>query len=171
MGYKPPLEDIDFTLNHVLDLAAVAKLNGFQHADPETVRGVLEEAGRFFSEVIAPLNTIGDKEGSRLQPDGTVRTPEGFRAAYAKFVEAGWGGVHVDERWGGGGLPYTVGVVVQARRLLSSMYRMSWPRCGLGMSAIAENMAMLPSHISRGFVRAFAELESSSTSGTARNPW
>ena len=113
MGYKPPLEDIDFTLNHVLDLAAVAKLNGFQHADPETVRGVLEEAGRFFSEVIAPLNTIGDKEGSRLQPDGTVRTPEGFRSAYAKFVEAGWGGVHVDERWGGGGLPYTVGVVVQ----------------------------------------------------------
>lgn len=113
MGYKPPLADIDFTLNHVADLAAVAKLNGFQHADPETVRGVLEEAGRFFSEVIAPLNTIGDRQGSRLQPDGTIKTPEGFRAAYRKFVEAGWGGVHVDERWGGGGLPYTVGVVVQ----------------------------------------------------------
>ncbi|HJU80160.1 MAG TPA: acyl-CoA dehydrogenase [Acidimicrobiia bacterium] len=113
MGYKAPLEDIDFTLNHVVDLAAIAKLNGFQHADPETVRGVLEEAGRFFAEVIAPLNTIGDRQGSRLQSDGTVKTPEGFRAAYAKFVEAGWGGVHVDERWGGGGLPYVVGVVVQ----------------------------------------------------------
>ena len=113
MGYKPPLEDIDFTLNHVVDLAAVAKLNGFQHADPETVRGVLEEAGRFFSEVIAPLNAVGDREGSRLQPDGTVKTPDGFRAAYAKFVEAGWGSVHVDERWGGGGLPYIVGVVIQ----------------------------------------------------------
>jgi alkylation response protein AidB-like acyl-CoA dehydrogenase len=113
MGYKPPLEDIDFTLNQVLDLAALSKLNGFQHADPETVRGVLEEAGRFFSEVIAPLNASGDRQGSRLQADGTVKTPDGFRAAYAKFVEAGWGGVHVDERWGGGGLPYTVGVVVQ----------------------------------------------------------
>ena len=113
MGYKPPLEDIDFTLNQVLDLAALSKLNGFQHADPETVRGVLEEAGRFFSEVIAPLNASGDREGSRLQADGAVKTPDGFQAAYAKFVEAGWGGVHVDERWGGGGLPYTVGVVVQ----------------------------------------------------------
>ncbi len=113
MGYKPPLEDIDFTLNHVVDLAAVQKLNGFQHADPETVRGVLEEAGRFFTEVIAPLNTIGDRQGSRLQEDGTIKTPEGFKAAYAKFVESGWGGVHVDERWGGGGLPYTVGVVIQ----------------------------------------------------------
>ena len=113
MGYKPPLEDIDFTLSHVLDLTALSKLNGFQHADPETVRGVLEEAGRFFSEVIAPLNASGDREGSRLQADGSVKTPDGFRAAYAKFVEAGWGGVHVDERWGGGGLPYTVGVVVQ----------------------------------------------------------
>jgi 3-(methylthio)propanoyl-CoA dehydrogenase len=113
MGYKPPLEDIDFTLNQVLDLAALSKLNGFQHADPETVGGVLGEAGRFFSEVIAPLNASGDRQGSRLQADGTVKTPDGFRAAYAKFVEAGWGGVHVDERWGGGGLPYTVGVVVQ----------------------------------------------------------
>ncbi|HJQ94733.1 MAG TPA: acyl-CoA dehydrogenase [Acidimicrobiia bacterium] len=113
MGYQPPLGDIDFTLNHVLDLGALSKLNGFQHADPETVRGVLEEAGRFFSELIAPLNASGDREGSRLQADGSVKTPDGFQAAYAKFVEAGWGGVHVDERWGGGGLPYTVGVVVQ----------------------------------------------------------
>jgi alkylation response protein AidB-like acyl-CoA dehydrogenase len=113
MGYQPPLGDIDFTLNHVLDLAALSKLNGFQHADPETVRGLLEEAGRFFSEVVAPLNASGDREGSRLQADGSVKTPDGFQAAYAKFVEAGWGGVHVDERWGGGGLPYTVGVVVQ----------------------------------------------------------
>ena len=64
MGYRPPLEDIDFTLNQVLDLAALSKLNGFQHADPETVRGVLEEAGRFFSEVVAPLNVATDREAA-----------------------------------------------------------------------------------------------------------
>ena len=52
-------------------------------------------------------------EGSKLQADGTVKTPDGFRAAYAKFVEAGWGGVHIPEEWGGGGMPYTVGLVVQ----------------------------------------------------------
>ncbi len=112
-GYRAPLADIDFTLNHLVDLASVAKLNGFQHADPETVRGVLEEASRFFAEVIAPLNVIGDRQGSRLQPDGSVRTPDGFKEAYSKFVEAGWGSAHVPEEWGGGGLPYTVGIVLQ----------------------------------------------------------
>jgi hypothetical protein len=75
-AFRAPLADIDFTLNHVVDLAAIAKLNGFQHSDPETVRDLLEEAGRFFSEVIAPLNVIGDRQGSNLQPDGTVRTPD-----------------------------------------------------------------------------------------------
>ncbi|HUO45933.1 MAG TPA: acyl-CoA dehydrogenase [Acidimicrobiia bacterium] len=112
-GFRVPLEDIDFVLNHVIDLPAVAKLNGFQHADAETVRGVLSEASRFFQEVIAPLNRVGDEQGSRLTAEGTVVTPEGFKAAYAKFVEAGWGGAHVPEMWGGGGLPYTVGVVIQ----------------------------------------------------------
>ena len=73
---------------------------------PETVRGLLEEASRFFSEVIAPLNVIGDRQGSKLQPDGTVRTPDGFKEAYSKYVEGGWGGAHVAEEWGGGGLPY-----------------------------------------------------------------
>jgi alkylation response protein AidB-like acyl-CoA dehydrogenase len=111
--YAPPLDDIDFVLNHVIDLPAVAKLDGFQQADPETVRGVLGEAARFFTEVIAPLNRVGDQEGSRLTEEGTVRTPTGFREAYAKFVAAGWGGAHVSEEWGGGGLPYTVGVVIQ----------------------------------------------------------
>ncbi|HUO46230.1 MAG TPA: acyl-CoA dehydrogenase family protein, partial [Acidimicrobiia bacterium] len=112
-GFRVPLEDIDFVLNHVIDLPAVAKLNDFQHADAETVRGVLSEASRFFQEVIAPLNRVGDEQGSRLTSEGAVVTPEGFKAAYAKFVEAGWGGAHVPETWGGGGLPYTVGVVIQ----------------------------------------------------------
>jgi alkylation response protein AidB-like acyl-CoA dehydrogenase len=112
-NYTPPLEDIDFVLNHVVDLSAVSKLNGFQHADPATVSGLLAEAGRFFSEVIAPLNPVGDRQGSVLQPDGSVKTPDGFREAYRKYVEAGWGGAHIEERWGGGGLPYTVGIVLQ----------------------------------------------------------
>ena len=112
-SFRAPLADIDFTLNHVVDLASIAKLNGFQHADPATVRGLLEEASRFFAEVIAPLNAIGDRQGSRLQADGTVQTPDGFKEAYSKFVEAGWGAAHASEEWGGGGLPYTVGVVLQ----------------------------------------------------------
>lgn len=111
--YQPPLEDIDFALNQVADLASVAKLEGFQHADPDTVRDILAEAGRFFSEVIAPLNRVGDRQGSRLTEDGVVVTPDGFKDAYRKFVESGWGAAHIPEEYGGGGLPYTVGIVLQ----------------------------------------------------------
>ncbi len=112
MSYVPPLRDIEFALNHVADLESVSKLDGLEHADPETVSGLLDEAGRFFSEVIAPLNRIGDIQGSRLE-DGRVVTPDGFKEAYATFVESGWAGAHLPEEWGGGGLPYLVGIVIQ----------------------------------------------------------
>src|SRR5690606_14338587 len=111
--YRPPLDDILFTLNHVADLPAVSKLEGFQHLDEDTVAGILGEAGRFFAEVMAPLNRVGDEQGSVLTDDGNVVTPEGFQEAYAKYVESGWGGAHIAEEYGGGGLPYTVGMVIQ----------------------------------------------------------
>jgi alkylation response protein AidB-like acyl-CoA dehydrogenase len=111
--YRPPLDDINFTLNHVAELGSVSKLEGFQHVDPDTASGILAEAGRFFAEVIAPLNRIGDQQGSVLDKEGNVSTPDGFREAYTKYVEAGWGGAHVAEEHGGGGLPYTVGIVIQ----------------------------------------------------------
>lgn len=110
--YRAPLADIEFVLDQIVDLTAISKLNGFQHADPETVAGVLEEAGRFFSEVIAPTNRIGDQVGSKLV-DGSVVTPPGFKEAYRKYAESGWAGVHMPEEWGGGGFPYAVGVVLQ----------------------------------------------------------
>ncbi len=111
-GYVAPLADMSFTLNHVADLEQLSKLDGFQHADPDTVDAILDEAGRFFSEVIAPLNRVGDEAGSLLNEDGTITTPDGFKEAYRMFVESGWAGAHMPTEWGGGGLPYTVGVVI-----------------------------------------------------------
>ncbi|MDX1467759.1 MAG: acyl-CoA dehydrogenase [Acidimicrobiia bacterium] len=111
-GYTAPLADMSFVLNHVANLEAISKLNGFQHADPATVDALLEEAGRFFSEVIAPLNRIGDEVGSVLDDDGSVRTPDGFKDAYKMYVESGWAGAHMPAEWGGGGLPYIVGVAL-----------------------------------------------------------
>ncbi len=111
--YAPRLDDINFLLNHVAGLEEVSKLNGYQHADPETVTQILDEAGRFFAEVIAPLNQIGDRQRSVLAEDGTVRTPDGFKEAYRKYVEAGWAAAHMPQEWGGGGLPYLVGVVIE----------------------------------------------------------
>jgi 3-(methylthio)propanoyl-CoA dehydrogenase len=107
--FVTPLKDMRFALNHVANLEEISKLNGYQHADPETVESLLEEAARFFEEVIAPLNRPGDEEGSNLDPEGQVRTPDGFKDAYDKYVEAGWAAAQAPAEWGGGGLPYTVG--------------------------------------------------------------
>ncbi len=112
-GYQPRLDDMMFTLTHVAGLDEVAKLDGYQDADPETVRSVLDEAGRFFAEVMAPLNRIGDQQGSVLTREGTVKTPDGFKDAYRKYVGAGWAAAHLPAEWGGGGLPYIVGVVIE----------------------------------------------------------
>jgi alkylation response protein AidB-like acyl-CoA dehydrogenase len=112
-AYEPRLDDIVFTLTHVGGLDSVAKLDGFQDIDADTARQVLGEAARFFSEVMAPLNRVGDQQGSVLTPEGTVKTPDGFKEAYRKYVEAGWSAAHLSERWGGGGLPYIVGVVIE----------------------------------------------------------
>ncbi|MFQ5523950.1 MAG: acyl-CoA dehydrogenase [Acidimicrobiia bacterium] len=111
--FYPRLDDVIFTLNRVADLERISKLNGYQHADPDTVTAILEEAARFFSEVMAPLNQVGNQQGSVLTDDGTVKTPEGFKDAYWKFVDSGWAAVHMPAEWGGGGFPYTVGVVIE----------------------------------------------------------
>jgi hypothetical protein len=63
--YRPPLDDIWFALEEIADLAALAKLPSFQHADPELLAGVVDEAGRFVAEVVAPLNRLGDEQQSR----------------------------------------------------------------------------------------------------------
>jgi alkylation response protein AidB-like acyl-CoA dehydrogenase len=112
-GYEPRLDDIVFTLTHVAGLDEVAKLDGYQDIDADTVRQILGEAGRFFSEVMAPLNRVGDQQGSVLTPEGTVRTPDGFKEAYQKYVESGWSAAHLSAQWGGGGMPYIVGVVIE----------------------------------------------------------
>ena len=74
----------------------------------DTVEAILEEAGKFTSEVLAPLNTVGDKEGCVWSPDFTVKTPTGFKDAYAKLVEGGWPALGSDPAFGGQGLPHVV---------------------------------------------------------------
>ncbi len=112
-AFRPPLRDIDFVLNEIVDLERLSTFPEFAHADPATVRDALEEAGRLFADVIAPLNRIGDTQGSRLQPDGSVKTPDGFSDAYAHYRDSGWGGVGFDPAFGGGGFPWVVTIALQ----------------------------------------------------------
>jgi acyl-CoA dehydrogenase len=81
MTYAAPLDDMRFVLNHLAGLPEIATLPGFEDADPEVVEAILIEAGRFAGEVLAPLNSTGDRQGCRWF-DGKVATPDGFPAAY-----------------------------------------------------------------------------------------
>lgn len=111
--YSPPLSDIAFVLEHIADLASLSKLDGFENADPATVRGALEEAGRFMAEVIGPTNRDGDSIGAQHDGDASVTTPDSFKDAYAKFVASGWGAVAYPPEAGGAGLPWLVGLAIQ----------------------------------------------------------
>ncbi|MGH9136971.1 MAG: acyl-CoA dehydrogenase C-terminal domain-containing protein [Acidimicrobiales bacterium] len=112
--YVPPLRDIRFVLERIVDVEQIAKLPGFGHADLETIMGILEEYGRFVAEVLAPLNRVGDDQGSRLDPEtGEVTTPPGWIEAYNKYVEAGWGSVPFPAEHGGGGFPWLTAMAMQ----------------------------------------------------------
>jgi alkylation response protein AidB-like acyl-CoA dehydrogenase len=130
--YVPPLADIRFVLAHVVDMGGLTALEAFGHADPATVDSVIEEAGKFMADVLAPLNRIGDTVGSHLETDGglvtRVVTPPGFKDAYARYVEAGWGAIPFDPVFGGGGFPWLVTIVLQ--EMLTSA-NMSFSLCPL----------------------------------------
>jgi alkylation response protein AidB-like acyl-CoA dehydrogenase len=103
-GYRAPLDDIRFTLDHVVPLSSLTSLPTFAHADGETLSALLEEAGRFAEEVVAPTNRDGDQQGARLE-DGGVLTPPSFHGAYERYVSSGWGAMQHPEEHGGGGFP------------------------------------------------------------------
>jgi 3-(methylthio)propanoyl-CoA dehydrogenase len=111
--YRPPMRDVAFVLDHLVDLDRLCRLDPFAHIDASTVKGVLEENARFVSEVVAPLNRVGDLQGSQHQSDNSVTTPDGFKEAYHAYVEAGWGSVPFEPGFGGGGFPWLVGIVMQ----------------------------------------------------------
>ncbi len=110
--YSPPLDDMKFTLKEVVNVNSLSELPAFSEVGLEALDSLLDEASRFFNEVISPTNRTGDLEGSLLNDDGSVSTPSGFREAYAQYVDAGWGAISFDPEYGGGGFPWLVGIAV-----------------------------------------------------------
>jgi len=107
MSYRAPVADIAFALKHVAGLKPVLAEGLFGDLDEETVDSVLEEAGKFASEVIAPLNSVGDKFGTPFK-DGAVTTPPGWKEAYKSWAAAGWNGLASPADFGGQDLPVAV---------------------------------------------------------------
>ena len=105
--YAAPTRDMRFVLNELAGLPDVNQLPGFEEATVETVDAVLEEAGKFAAEVLAPLNRPGDIDGAKFN-DAGVMPPEGFKDAYRAFVESGWASLPFEPEFGGQGLPELV---------------------------------------------------------------
>ena len=111
MPYTAPIADMRFVLEEVAAIGEVAALPGYEAADPDLVDAVLGGAAKFAESVLAPLNRPADHVGSVLE-NGVVRTPSGFREAYARYVEGGWNGLAGDPQYGGQGLPLALAIPV-----------------------------------------------------------
>jgi len=107
MAYTAPVDDIVFALKTAVGLDALIASGIYEGLDEDTVRAVVEEAGKFGAEVLDPLNRVGDKTTSKLA-NGTVETPPGWKEAYRQFAEGGWSSLPCPEEFGGQGLPSVV---------------------------------------------------------------
>ena len=109
-SYTAPLKDMAFLLHNVLKIDA-SDIPGYADLDPGFTAAVLEEAGKLATDVLEPLNAVGDREGCTLE-NGVVRTPTGFKAAFDQLREGGWPALDCDPAYGGQGLPYLMGTAV-----------------------------------------------------------
>ncbi len=108
--YTAPVRDMEFVLNDVLKVQS-AGIQGYEELEAEFISAILNEAGKITSEVLAPLNAVGDKEGCHFE-NGIVRTPKGFKDAFDQVRDGGWTGIDCDPEYGGQGMPYIIGTAV-----------------------------------------------------------
>ena len=109
--YIAPVKDMLFNMNELAGLQEIAGLPGNEDVSADLVEAILDEAGKFASEVVDPLNKVGDKQGNKWD-NGVVTTADGFKEAYASFCETGWNGMPASTEFGGQGLPVTVSTAV-----------------------------------------------------------
>jgi alkylation response protein AidB-like acyl-CoA dehydrogenase len=107
MTYQAPVDDILHALKSAADLDDLLVRNLLEGVDEDTIRAVINEAGKFAAEVLDPLSAAGDRVGSKLV-DGKVVTPPGWSQAYEQFAAGGWGALAAPEEWGGQNLPQVV---------------------------------------------------------------
>jgi len=121
--YAYPYKDAEFIFNELVDFDRMCEDGGLEGVNTELALAVLEEANRLGTEVMAPLNTVGDREGAVLGDDGVRETP-GFAEAYRQYVDNGWAALPFDEEYGGQGMPKIVATAAEE----------VWQSCNLSFS-------------------------------------
>ena len=104
MIYNAPIKDMMFLVEEWIGVEKLNRLAGYEDFDRDTLEAILEEAGKFCSTEVLPINRDGDEHGAVFE-DGNVTTPPGFKEVYKKFIENGWTGIDADRVYGGQGLP------------------------------------------------------------------
>src|SRR5262245_33772433 len=99
--YHAPVDEVLFLLNDVFRVERYNNLPGFADATSDTVEAILSEAGKYCTEVLLPLNQVGDTQGCRRHDDGSVTTPPGFKDAFRQLAEGGWIGISAPAEYGG----------------------------------------------------------------------
>lgn len=133
-AYKAPLRDTRFLLNEVLDFPAhYRNLASGADATPDMVDAILSECAKFSEEVLSPLNQSGDQEGCHFE-NGNVRTPKGFKEAYASYAAGGWQGLSHPVEFGGQGLPMSLGLLKSEMMATANWSFTMYP--GLSMGAM-----------------------------------
>ena len=115
--YTPPIQDQKFIIEHLIGIdSIVASQNGDAKSkeiiDADLVWSILDEAGKFASTVLAPLNHSGDKQNSKITQDGDVITPDGFKEAYKAMCDSGWTTLEAKSEWGGQEMPMSISAAV-----------------------------------------------------------
>ncbi|MBE1284992.1 MAG: acyl-CoA dehydrogenase [Rhodobacteraceae bacterium] len=109
-SYTAPTKDLQFVLHDVLKISQDS-VPGYDELEADFTGAILEEAGKIATEVLHPLNVVGDTEGCTLE-NGVVRTPTGFKDAFDQMKEGGWTGLDMPEQYGGQNMPYVLGTAV-----------------------------------------------------------
>jgi len=104
-SYDAPLRDMKFVMQEMLNIGQLTEYEKFAEADTDTLDAILEQSAKFSSEVLTPLNVVGDQEGCTRNADGSVTTPTGFKEAYQQVVESGMMGLSESPEFGGLGMP------------------------------------------------------------------
>jgi alkylation response protein AidB-like acyl-CoA dehydrogenase len=139
--YTAPISDMRFVLFDVLEVDRVfADVPHFEAFGRDVYDAVLEEAGKFSGQVLAPLNPIGDREGCGFD-NGAVTTPTGFKEAYRQFVEGGWSGLVAEPEYGGQGMPEVIGAALKEMLDSANLSWGNYPLLSHGASEALKHVA------------------------------